>query len=230
MLKSILVLMAVAYVSADLPAGRSLAAPDVQLCQRRSIHELGPDGKGYFFSWRDPALATAQYDWLDARNYCRRQCMETISLETSVENEWIKERLVKDKVRLVSGSDTRGLVKLGLQVKYIWTSGRKCDFKGCDRPDLLPNEVNGWFWTATLEKLAPATQRDQNDWSPTGGIGKPQPDNREPQQGGAEENCLAVLNQFYNDGVHWHDVACHHVKPFVCEENPELARLVPFIH
>lgn len=73
---------------------------------------------------------------------------------------------------------------MGLQVKYIWTSGRKCDFKGCDRPDLLPTEVNGWFWTATLEKLAPSTQRDQNDWSPTGGIGKPQPDNREPQQGG----------------------------------------------
>ena len=35
------------------------------------------------------------------------------------------------------------------------------------------------------------------------GIGLPQPDNRELQQGGANENCLAVLNNFYNDGVHW---------------------------
>lgn len=69
-------------------------------------------------------------------------------------------------------------------MKYIWTSGRQCDFQGCDRADLLPTSVNGWFWTATLEKLAPSTQRDQNDWSPTGGIGKPQPDNRELQQGG----------------------------------------------
>lgn len=64
------------------------------------------------------------------------------------------------------------------QVKYIWTSGRLCDFKGCNRPDLLPNEINGWFWTAELQKLAPTTNRQQNDWSEGGGIGKPQPDNR----------------------------------------------------
>lgn len=67
------------------------------------------------------------------------------------------------------------------QVKYIWTSGRLCDFKGCNRPDLLPNEVNGWFWTAELQKLAPSTNRQQNDWSEGGGIGKAQPDNRVSQ-------------------------------------------------
>lgn len=32
-----------------------------------------------------------------------------------------------------------------LQQKYIWTSGRLCDFKGCDRPDLQPVSVNGWW-------------------------------------------------------------------------------------
>jgi hypothetical protein len=57
-----------------------------------------------------------------------------------------------------------------------------------------------------LQKLAPTTDRRQNDWSENGGIGMPQPDNRELQQGGAPENCLAILNNFYNDGVHWHDV------------------------
>lgn len=86
--------------------------------------------------------------------------MDLISLETSAENEWVKQRLVQDKV------------------KYIWTSGRLCDFKGCERTDLQPIPVNGWFWTAELQKLASTTQRDQNDWSETGGIGKPQPDNR----------------------------------------------------
>lgn len=115
-----------------------------------------------------------------------------------------------------------------LQVKYIWTSGRLCDFKGCDRPDLLPTNVNGWFWTAELQKLAPTTDRLQNDWSAGGGIGLPQPDNRELQQGGANENCIAVLNNFYNDGVHWHDVACHHRKPFVCEENDALLKYVRY--
>lgn len=55
-----------------------------------------------------------------------------------------------------------------LQVKYIWTSGRMCDFQGCDRPDLQPVQTNGWFWTAELQKIAPTTDRSQGDWSPQG--------------------------------------------------------------
>ena len=36
-----------------------------------------------------------------------------------------------------------------------------------------------------------------------------QPDNREKiQSGGEDEACLAVLNNFYGDGIKWHDVAC----------------------
>ena len=50
-------------------------------------------------------------------------------------------------------------------------------------------------------------------WSNTGAFRRPQPDNRE-QSG---ENCLAILNNFYGDGVKWHDVACHHTKPVICE-------------
>lgn len=37
-------------------------------------------------------------DWLGARNYCRQRCMDSVSLETSNENEWIKRRLVDEKV------------------------------------------------------------------------------------------------------------------------------------
>lgn len=47
------------------------------------------------------------------------------------------------------------------QVKYIWTSGRMCDFKGCDRPDLQPVQTHGWFWTAESQKIAPTTDRSQ---------------------------------------------------------------------
>merc|ERR1712106_1217983 len=50
--------------------------------------------------------------------------------------------------------------------------------------------------------------RGQHPWSFTGRTG-PQPD------GG--ETCLAVLNSVYRDGVKFHDVACHHRKPVVCE-------------
>lgn len=70
-------------------------------------------------------------------------------------------------------------------VRYIWTSGRKCNFNGCNRPDLQPPNVNGWFWSGSGAKIGPTTQRNSGDWSATGGFGQPQPDNREaPQVGG----------------------------------------------
>ena len=50
------------------------------------------------------------------------------------------------------------------------------------------------------------------DWSSTGGAGRAQPDNRE-----GNEVCLAVLNNFYQDGVKFHDVSCRHRKPVICE-------------
>ncbi|KAG7157034.1 C-type lectin lectoxin-Lei1-like 3 [Homarus americanus] len=53
------------------------------------------------------------------------------------------------------------------------------------------------------------------NWSQTGGNGYPQPDNRED----GKEFCLAVLNNFYQDGIKWHDVACHHEKPIICERS-----------
>ncbi|KAG7205668.1 hypothetical protein KM043_007618 [Ampulex compressa] len=193
------------------PSGRILEPPIPALCAQRTIHERF-NGKGYYYSWADPRTKGQEVDWLSGRNFCRQRCMDLVSLETSPENEFIKSRIVQNNV------------------KYIWTSGRLCDFKGCDRPDLKPLHINGWFWTAELQKLAPTTNRAQNDWSPTGGIGRPQPDNREALQQGAPENCLAVLNQFYKDGVNWHDVACHHKKPWVCEENESLLKYVQFNH
>jgi hypothetical protein len=67
-------------------------------------------------------------------------------------------------------------------VRYIWTSGRKCNFNGCNRPDLQPPNVNGWFWSGSGAKIGPTTQRTSGDWSHTGGFGQPQPDNREAPQ------------------------------------------------
>lgn len=53
----------------------------------------------YFFSWRDPALQGVEEDWLGARNFCRKRCMDSVSLETSNENEWVKQRIIDGKVR-----------------------------------------------------------------------------------------------------------------------------------
>ncbi|KAK8741947.1 hypothetical protein OTU49_002026, partial [Cherax quadricarinatus] len=75
---------------------------------------------------------------------------------------------------------------------YIWTGGNKSG--------------NGFKWRN-------GEPFSVTGWSHTGLNRKPQPDNRE----GGKENCLAILNNFYKDGIKWHDVACHHLKPVICE-------------
>jgi len=107
-------------------------------------------------------------------------------------------------------------------LRYIWTGGRKCNFRGCDRPDLQPTIVNGWFWAARRSRVPAKDKCDYCEWSPTGGSRRPQPDNREGREGGEDEGCIAVLNNFYSDGIKWHDVACTHKKPIICEEISEL--------
>ncbi|XP_043263677.1 C-type lectin 5 isoform X2 [Colletes latitarsis] len=192
-------------------AQRRLALPDARSCANRVRHATYRDARGvghsYFFSWEHQPTRSLEVDWLDARNICRRHCMDAVSLETPQENEFIKQRLVRGNVR------------------FIWTSGRKCNFNGCDRPDLQPQNINGWFWSGSGAKIGSTTQRNSGDWSNTGGYGQPQPDNREAAQGN-DESCLSILNNFYNDGVKWHDVACHHRKPFVCEDSDELLNFV----
>jgi len=184
-----------------------LCFPDGLLCQERvnkgGVQRFG--GHLYYFSWQDTdnRVKNAKWDWFNARNYCRKRCMDLVSFETKQEYDWVKG--------FVNGN-----------VPYFWTSGRLCDFDGCDRPDFFPKNINGWFWSANQARLAPTNSQSAfHDWSATGGFQppKPQPDNREQtQQGGDSESCLAVLNNFYGDGIKWHDVACHHEKPIICED------------
>ena len=49
-------------------------------------------------------------------------------------------------------------------------------------------------------------------WSKRGSIRRPQPDNAE-----GFEDCIAVMNDMFNDGVAWHDEQCNYRKHFVCE-------------
>merc|ERR1711981_1016273 len=57
--------------------------------------------------------------------------------------------------------------------------------------------------------------RGQRFWSHTGGK-KPEPE-AQPDNRDGNEFCIGVLNNFYADGVKWHDVACHHRKPTICQ-------------
>ncbi|XP_047491670.1 L-selectin-like [Penaeus chinensis] len=207
----ILLLACVLVLSAGRASGqgRFLERPVASLCTSRPSHDL-LDGHRYFYSWLDPSNSNTFLDWVDARNWCRRKCMDLVAFEDVREYQMVSRRML--------ASDN----------KFYWTSGRRCDFDDtCLRHDLQPVDINGWFWSASNKKMRPTNHRSSaNDWSFTGGYGRPQPDNRERSLGGDNESCLAVLNNHYNDGVRWHDVACHHRKNWVCEDSDELLAFV----
>lgn len=189
---------------------QELKLPNLKDCKDR-INHLQFQGHGYFFSWEHEETQNLTVNWLTGRNICRRHCMDLISLETPDEIQLLKNRLIQG------------------QQRFTWTSGRKCNFDGCDREDLKPSLINGWFWPPTGVKILPNEEgtRPTGPWSATGGDGKPQPDNREFRVTGRnDEACLAMLNNFYGDGVVWHDIACYHKKPFVCEDNDSLIKFI----
>lgn len=116
-------------------------------------------------------------------------------------------------------------------VSYIWSSGRLCDFKGCEnRTDLEPKNIYGWFWSGTRQKIEPTNQIPKgwkyNPWSSTGFKKKPQPDNAEFDVNNTTESCLSIMNNIYKDGITWHDIACYHEKPIVCEDSDDLLAYV----
>ena len=63
--------------------------------------------------------------WLDARNLCRELCMDLVSIETPEENSAVIE-LIRER-----------------NLRSVWTSGRLCNFQGCNRPHLQPRHING---------------------------------------------------------------------------------------
>ncbi len=119
---------------------------------------------------------------------------------------------------------------------YIWSSGRLCNFKGCDHEDLQPPTVNGWFWSGSGVKMAPTNSTppgwSYQPWSYTShktqfeARNVSQPDNAEFDINGSVEACMGLLNDIYSDGVKWHDIACYHTKPFICEDSDQLLEYV----
>ena len=125
--------------------------------------------------------------------------MDSISIETPAEARWVKN-LIKEE-----------------DLHYIWTGGRKCNFKGnniasrvqtshlcagCDRKDFQPTIENGWYWAPTGKRIPAPRRCGYCEWSNTGGLRQSQPDNREQKQGGREEACIGILNNVYSVSHH----------------------------
>ena len=86
-----------------------------------------------------------------------------------------------------------------------WTGGRQCRAEGCQDPD---GQVQWVF--EPIRKLFKNLGFEA--WSESGRMGA-QPDNLTGQ-----EKCVAVLNDWYDDGVAWHDIECEDKMPFICED------------
>lgn len=212
------------------PDGKPLLnRPILEECKKRISH-LEWGGHHYFLSWREPWHKFEDWDWFNGRNFCRDRCMDLVSFNTPDEFRVFAAIMKQDNV------------------SSVWTSGRKCNFKGkgCDAAHLQPINVNGWFWAGAGNDRIPSTNQpsDKTYWSFTGERGERQPDNHEGREAGPidtefdigvtieglqeyhDEACLAAQNNKYNDGVAWHDVACHFRSVIVCEDSQQLMDLV----
>merc|ERR1712083_467620 len=193
-----------------LPAGLPGCwdGPDKEEEQETAGSPLPANTRKVFLNKDEPGFEDLKGDWLEGRNFCREYCMDLVSLETEEENTFFFNYPRRNKL------------------DYIWTSGRLCDFKGCDRADLQPVNINGWFWTGSNKKIPPTNSTPPDwsyqPWSDTGHLEQPQPDNAEEDINGSKESCLGLLNNIYDDGVKWHDIACYHPKPFMCEDSDAL--------
>ncbi|QQP38718.1 Uncharacterized protein FKW44_019377 [Caligus rogercresseyi] len=124
----------------------------------------GPNSGRYLITWLLPNCKKFTQD--EAINYCQRNGMKAISLETNAKAE--------ETFRLLAANRQR----------YYWTGGR----------------VNH------RDTLSPGPTAKSHETSHSG-----------PKLEEGDEVCVAVLNNFYNDGIRYHDVSCHHTKPTICE-------------
>jgi len=203
-------------------SGRLVASPSLEACKNRPKHYMDKRTGHYYFYSGKSKYGALKVGWLDARNICRSMCMDLISVESPEENTMVHNIVTKYKA------------------DGVWTSGRLCNFHGCEAPHLQPKNINGWFWSGSGVSI-PATNVTpsgwpDNPWSHTGYLSQfvshpvAQPDNAEyllQRSGVTIEACLAVLSNWYNDGIQWHDSACYRAKHWICEDSE---KMVNFLH
>jgi len=185
--------------------------PEARLCaeRKKKVGHKALGGKSYWFSWdsSEEVLKNARWNWFTARNYCRKRCMDLISIESQQEM-----------------NNLGGVMNQG-NVREVWTSGRLCDKEvdGCDQPRFQPYNIRGWFWAATLQGMGETNVyngRRFNGWSQTGQKNKAQPDGILKADGFGDQACTALLDNFFNDGLSWHDTKCNDRRHIICEDLP----------
>lgn len=151
---SFFLLSALAHSAMSVFEEADLVKPDPAKCKKRP-REISLNGKNYFYSKHHNDTRTSEVSWLQAKNFCRAYCMDTIAVNT--QKEWdLVNKILEDNLE-----------------DYIWTSGHEC-FKGECLTDVAfsPREINGFYWTLDDSKIPPADKNPpgwkENPWSQTG--------------------------------------------------------------
>merc|ERR1712137_1086690 len=76
-------------------------------------------------------------NWMQARNYCRKSCMDAISIETAEENAWVTDLI-----------NSTGL-------NFIWTSG-VCRGERCYNTN--KETTHDWMWAGSGAQMAPSAE------------------------------------------------------------------------
>jgi len=154
--------------------------------------------------------AAPNFEWTDPKDNIRRKYVVTWKIGcTTFQQHEAKEycnSMGMEPVSLDSPAKQDAFNRLIAQdaQRYFWTGG-------------IVNHANKIVNWAN-SNATPVPFSASAHWSHTGGAGLPQPDNRAAGENPPhQETCLGILNNFYADGIKWHDVACHHKKPTVCE-------------
>jgi len=148
-------------------------------------------GRGYIVTFFDTSDGCNKFTGQEADDFCKSKGGRAVSLDSN-EKALAMMDLLRQRAQ-----------------RYMWTGGR------------IDHNVGVVTWPSGARE---GYNRGQRFWSHTGGKkkdpncteqiceGEPQPDNRD-----GNEICIGVLNNFYADGIKWHDVSCHHRKPTICE-------------
>ena len=84
-ISTLIIVMVGVVLAQDKPRvgedGRPLLnKPRLEMCKTRKYHEKYGDHH-YFLSWREPWNKFEDWDWFNARNFCRERCMDLVSFE-----------------------------------------------------------------------------------------------------------------------------------------------------
>ena len=169
----------------------------------------------------------------------RKRCMDLVSFETQQEYDWVKgfingeSQIVQSKLKITNDQLSQATfltsgplaVSVTLTAAIVPTSSQRTSTVGSGRQTRLasvqpmdPLSTTGPALEASAHRGLSLTTENRSSRSVFIFLMWTILNLNYSFQNGESESCMAVLNNFYGDGIKWHDIGCHHEKPIICED------------